>query len=105
MFWFKYLLFKPSSQKPLQKEDYIPRPKIWHKGQQKLLKISFAINEKMYVENKEWVHKDLAGECTKALKIKIILGYNFSWWFIYQLKMKGSCKWINYPLVRQKGPV
>lgn len=43
----------------------------------------------MYVEKKEWVHKHLAGECTKALKIKIILGYNFSWWFIYQLKMKG----------------
>lgn len=46
MFWFKYLLFKLSSQKPLQKENYIPRPTIWHKGQQKLLKISFAINEK-----------------------------------------------------------
>lgn len=77
MFCLKYLIFKLSSQKPLQKEVYIPRPKIWHKGQQKFLKISFAINEKMYtyVEKKEWVHKHLASECTKALKIKKILGY------------------------------
>lgn len=28
-----------------------------------------------YVEKKEWVHKHLASECTKALKIKKILGY------------------------------
>lgn len=37
----------------------------------------------MYVENKEWVYKDLVGECIKVLKIKIIFGNNFFWWFIY----------------------